>query len=272
MTIHFNRVIINSLRACFLACAMIGMAGAAETDGGESNKTLRATIQKWIGVMQETQDAQEDWKKNKQVLQDTRESLRLEVDQLKEEIAAAKERLAAADTASADKLERQRAYEEGREALRDGLNLVEAQVSAVLPLLPEELASDPKMEAAVADHRKFAATADKEELSLNKRLSAMLTILSEAEKFNQAIQTFSNRPREVDGEERLFDVLYFGLSIGYAVDQDGTLAFQLSPGADGWDARRLEKSGEATAVRELMDVANKSGETKLVAVPMTLDN
>ena len=250
---------------------MVISPALAEVGGGESNKTLRATIQKWVGVMKETQAAQQGWKKNKQILEDSREGLQLEIEQLEEEIAAAKERIATADSSSADKLERKRAYEAGREALRAGLDRVEAQVSAVIPLLPEELASTPKMEAALADHRKYVDTTEKEELSLNKRLTSMLTILTESEKFNQTIQLFSNRPKEVDGEQRLFDVLYFGVSIGYAVDAEGTVAFQLSPGENGWEDRRLAGNGEAEAVRELLNVADKSGETMLVAVPMSLE-
>lgn len=261
---------VKILRVIVLGLALVGMAEGAERGVAESSKDLRATIQKWIAVMKETQETQQEWKRNKQILEDTREALGLEVEQLKSEIAAAEKRIATADSASAEKLERKRSYEAGREALRASLDRVEDRVSEVLPLLPEELATAPKMEAAIADHRKFAAAEDSGELSLNKRLTAMLTILSEAEKFNQLVQVFSSRPREVDGEERLFDVLYFGSSLGYAVDQDGSLAFQLHPGPDGWKSQRIEGADEAKAVRELVDVANKSGETKLVRVPLEL--
>jgi len=265
----------NGIRALclvsFFGTASLLIAPAHAAEGvGTANSRLRATIQKWVGVMKETQQVQQDWKRNKQILEDSGESLRLEIGQLKEEIASAKERIAAGDTDSVVKLERKRQFEAGRESLRVQLDRVEGWVSEVLPLLPEELSRTPKMEAAMADHRKFVGTGEKEELSLNKRLTAMLTILAEAEKFNQTVQYFPNRPKEVEGEQRLFDVLYFGVSTGYAVDQEGTVAFQMRPGADGWEDRRLEGAGDAAAVRELLNVANKSGETILVTVPMVL--
>lgn len=252
--------------AGLVACAT---AQAQEAVGRETTKSLRATVQKWTEVMRETQGAQERWKQDKQVLQDTKSSLEIEVEQLKAEIKAAEERIAETDAASADKLALKQMHEKAREAFRAGLDAVEAEVSAVIPLLPAELAENPKMQVAIESHRKFSASTEKESLSLNKRLDAMLTILAEAERFQQAIQVYGGRVRELSGEQRLLDVVYFGLALGYGVDQDGTIAFQLSPSPEGWVERKLEAE-DALAVRELMNVAQKSGEVRLVDVPMTI--
>lgn len=251
------------------ALILLMPVGGASADG-EVNRKLRATIQQWVEVMKSTQVVQQEWKRDKQVLGDSREALDLEIKQLEGEIAAARERIAAVDSGSADKLERKRTYEEAREALRVGLDEVEREVSEVIPLLPKELAELAKVEAAIQDHQRHADGRKEQEVSLNKRLNTMLTILAEAEKFNQTVQAISGRSMAVDGERLLLDVVYFGLSLGYAVDEAGTVALQLSPTELGWTDRRLAPGKETEAVRELMDVAHRIGEASLVSVPVTV--
>lgn len=247
---------------------LLAVAPVVHGQGAAENQRLRATIQKWVEVMKSTQTRQQEWKQDKQVLEDSREALKQEIAQLESEIAAAKERIATADAGSAEKLERKATYEEAREAFREGLDAVEQDVTAVIPLLPKELAETPKVEKAIQDHQRYVESDDKEELSLNKRLNTMLTILAEAEKFNQAVQTFSGRSMAVDGERLLLDVVYFGLSLGYAVDEQGTVAFQLIPTALGWTDQRLKPGAETEAVRQLLDVAHRKGEARLVQVPV----
>jgi hypothetical protein len=128
------------------------------------------------------------------------------------------------------------------------------------------------VESAIRDHERYVGSDDKEGVSLNKRLNTMLTILAEAERFNQAVQTFSGRSMAVDGERLLLDVVYFGLSLGYAVDEQGTVAFQLIPTALGWTDQRLKPGADTKAVRQLLDVAQRKGEARLVQVPLRMND
>ena len=124
----------------------------AQDGGVEANKKLRATVQKWISVMKETQEKQKEWKEKKEILLDSKASLEAETAQLESEILAAFDRQKKLDVQSADKLAEKKSYDAAREALRDGLNDLDAKVSAVIPLLPKQLTKEGKIEKAIADH------------------------------------------------------------------------------------------------------------------------
>ena len=242
----------------------------AQESKTENNKALRAAIQKWVAVMKETQTVQKDWREQKQVLLDSRDSLTSEVTQVENEIAEADERRKTLDQASEDKLARKATFDAGREALRAGLDALDAKVSAVIPILPAELVKNGKLEKAIVDHQKFSATEDKETLGLNSRLTAMLTILTEAEKFNQIVSTFGGKTVQAGEERVLLDGAYFGLACGFAANEAGTVAFKLTPSATGWSEEEITDEDLIKEVRALINVANGSGETRLITLPLEI--
>ncbi len=238
--------------------------------GRRANENLRVTIQKWVEVMKSIQTEQKNWKAEQEVLEGNIASIEAEIGQLESELAESKKRRATADAASVDKLAQKEEYSAARIALREGLNGLESEVSAVIPLLPKELTDEAKIKTAIEDHQKFSATTDKESLPLNKRLSPMLTLLTEAEKFNQVVTTYEGRAFTAQGQTRLLDVVYFGLSTGFAADEKGELAFRLQPSPTGWQEVPLTGEGLAKTIRELIDIAKGTGETRLVNLPLEL--
>ncbi|MBC8148424.1 MAG: DUF3450 family protein [Verrucomicrobiaceae bacterium] len=242
----------------------------AQDGGNEANKNLRSTIQKWVAVMKETQSKQKEWKEQQQILADSKASLEAENVQMESEILSAFARLSKTDASWKEKLDQKQRFDEGREELREGLTGLEERISAVIPLLPNELASQPKLEKAIVDHKNFVIRKDKEAIGLNSRLTAMLTILTEAEKFNQVVTPFSGKSAETGGQKILLDGIYFGLAMGFAANEDGTIAFRLVPGSEGWVEEELTDSEVIEDVRELIDVGNASGETRLVSVPLEI--
>ena len=242
----------------------------AQENANVANDQLRASVQKWIGVMKATQERQREWKEQRQILLDQKASLLAENAQMETEILAAFARLGTTDDASRKKLEEKNAYDEGREALFDGLNDLDEKISAVIPLLPKELASQPKLEKFIVDHKSYVLRQDKEKISLNARLTAMLTILTEAEKFNQVITPFSGRTAEVGGNKVLLDGIYFGLAMGFAANESGTAAIQLKPGPDGWVETEITDPEVIEQVRDLINVGNASGEVRLVTLPLEI--
>lgn len=243
---------------------------SAQESANVANDQLRASVQKWISVMKATQEKQRDWKEQKQILLDSKASLLAENAQMEKEILAAFARLGSTDETSRKKLAEKKSYDDGREALRDGLNDLDAKVSAVIPLLPAELAKQSKLEKAIVDHRNFVIRQDKEKISLNARLTTMLTILTEAEKFNQVITPFSGRSADAGGNKVLLDGIYFGLALGFAANESGTVALQLRPGPDGWIESEITDPDVIEQVRELINVGNASGEVRLVTLPLEI--
>lgn len=259
------------MKFAFISLLILSISPLSAQEGGiEANKKLRTTVQKWISVMKETQKKQKEWKEQKQILLDSRDSLKSESKQLEAEILAAFKREEKLDTQSLEKKAEEKSYDDAREALRDGLNDLDAKVSAVIPLLPETLTKVGKVEKAIADHKGFVIRNDKDKIALNSRLTAMITILIEAEKFNQVVTPFTGITAEVGGQKLLLDGIYFGLAMGFAADQSGKVAVQMNPGPDGWTKSEITDPETIAKVRELIDVGNGTGEVRLVDLPLEI--
>ena len=256
---------------CFAAFALSILPSNAQESGTEANKKLRASIQKWTAVMKEIQESKSSWRGEKQVMLDSKEALAAEKAQLAEELKAAEARKTKLDSKSKEKIEQRDSYNKAREVFRAGLDKLESKVSAVIPLLPKELAEEDKVAKAISDHKSHVSKAgkEKEDISLNTRLGSMVTILAEAEKFNQVVTSFANRTVELDGEKLVLEGIYFGLAMGFAANKEGTAAIQLKPGPDGWVEERISDDETIRQVRELIDVGTGAGEIRLV--PLNLE-
>lgn len=243
---------------------------AAQSEGVQANQNLRANIQKWILVMKEIQAKKSGWQEQKQILRDSQSSLAAENAQMETEILAAFDRLNSQDETSKEKLAEKKKYDDSRQVLLDGLNDLDPRVSEIIPLLPKELASQSKVEKAIIDHQNFVVRKDKTKLSLNARLTAALTILTEAEKFNQVVTPFTGRSAESGGQTVLLDGIYFGLAFGFAANEEGTVAIQLKPTPEGWSENEITDAETIKKIRELIDVGNASGPVNLVSLPLEI--
>lgn len=252
--------------------ALLFLPLQAQESQVEANKKLRATVQKWTEVMKEIQESKRSWRDEKQILEDSREALKGEKVQLDQEIEAAEKRKEALDSKSRDKVEQKETYDKAREALRNGLDSLEGKVSAVIPLLPEELTGEDKLDKAISDHKSYVAKQgkEKEAIPLNSRLGAMVTILVEAEKFNQIVTTFDSRSAKVGGQDVILEGLYFGLAMGFAADKAGNSAIQLTPGSEGWQETEISDPEVIRQVRELIDIGLGTGEVRLVPLPLEI--
>ncbi|MGC6425432.1 MAG: DUF3450 family protein [Akkermansiaceae bacterium] len=257
---------MKRLSPYFFAFSLLMLPASGQV---EANKKLRTSVQKWIAVMQQTTQTQKDWEERKQLLAESKETLGAEIKDVESDIEATQARLKTADTDSSKKLEEKRDFDAAREALQKNLDAVEGKVSAVIPTLPPELAGEPKMAKAILDHKNFVAAEDKSK-KLNGRLGAMVNILNITEKFNQIVSTYEDSTAKAGDKEVEIDKVYFGLAFGFAANEDGTVAFRLTPGPEGWTETLVSDADLAARIRELIDVASGSGETRLVDLPLEI--
>lgn len=253
-----------------LLCLIIStLPLAGQSSQVEANKKLRASIQKWIATMQNTTKTRKSWEEREQLLEESKLSLAAEIKDIEETISETQTRLKTAGKSSTEKLTEKRSFDAAREAFQKGLDQVETHISAVIPILPPELSAEPKMAKAIQDHKNFVAAEDKSK-KLNSRLTAMLTILNISEKFQQVVTTYADRIAKAGGKEVQIDKVYFGLAFGFAANKSGTVAFRLSPGSDGWTETPVDDPALASEIRQLIDVASGSGETRLVTLPLEI--
>jgi len=240
--------------------------------GGPETTQLKATIEQWMSVQGEVQKEEARWEREKVILRDAKEGLESELAQLDEELKEVQIRIEGKDVASQEKLAEKRSFDEAREAFAAELDGLEEVVEEVLPLIPEFFVKESsKLEKSIIQLKKHLGSDDRSKVGLNARLSPLVQILTEIERFNQKIWPV-DEVLDVDGAPKKMRVAYFGLGVAYAVNSETTVALRGRPSGSGWVFARLEGEEFAAEVRDLIGSVDNSGEAKMVTLPLTISN
>jgi len=106
-------------------------------------------------------------------------------------------------------------------------------------------------------------------LAAGERMQLAMTILNRCSLFNRTV-TSGEEVLTIDGESgaKSLDVIYWGLSHGYALDGAAGKAWYGSPGPRGW---QWEPANEAARpVARLIAIYNDKADPDFVSVPATL--
>jgi hypothetical protein len=131
------------------------------------------------------------------------------------------------------------------------------QLVQLRPSLPPRLS-----EALELAFRSLAAA----DLSPSERMQATMTVLNRCAQFNRTV-TYCDEVLAIEGEPgaKSYEVIYWGLSHGYALDRAARKVWLGSPGQKGW---RWEARAEATRqVIGLIAVLKDKAEPEFAAVP-----
>lgn len=228
---------------------------------------LRTTIAAWVDTMRKIQQEKNDWKRDEEVLKNYKEGLEKEISELQEKITDANNRKAGAerDTLEQSKLRDQ--YATAKDALASSVRALEENMRNLLPILPTPLLADPKVSQAVKElRRSLELPESKRNEGVAKRLQNLITLATEAEKFQQTVHLKQELHRNAEGREFNLQVLYFGLAFAYATDEAGNLALAGKPGPDGW---KFQECPELAAdIRRL--IASTTGDLDATFVPLPL--
>ncbi|MCB1130259.1 MAG: DUF3450 family protein [Verrucomicrobiae bacterium] len=253
------------LRNSILSLALLLPATTGRATGSPT-EDLRDSVSRWVDTMSRIQTEENDWKRDKEVLDDYREGLVEEIEDLEDRIAEAETRKQGADKETTDRTTDRDRYLAARKELAEGVIRLERQMHGSLPLFPPALRSEPKVAEAIekleADVK--LAGEDKEK-DLSKRLLNLITLTSEAEKFQQTVHIRPELHKDKSGREFNMQVIYFGMAMAYAVNEDGSLAFTGRPGSEGWLFE--EKPELATEIRNLISAASGDSDAVFVQLP-----
>ncbi len=250
----------------FATLPLMAQEAPAPANGPEE---LRNSVREWIETMREVQKEEDSWEKDREVLQGYREGLEKEIEDLKEQIARAKTEQEGGEKEDLEKIAKRDAYAKAKESLAAGVRELEEGLVKRFPLLPLAMTAEPKVAQMMEEIRKDAALpADKAKEGLAKRLNNALNLLSEVEKFQQAVHLRDELHKAPDGREYNMKVLYFGMAAAYAVNETGDFALVGSPSAEGWSF--TEKSDLAPRIKELVGVTTGDLDAKFVTLPIDL--
>lgn len=146
------------------------------------------------------------------------------------------------------------------EATEARLLALTEKINRLRPLLPPRLS-----EALEMSYRSLG----EKDASPSERMQLVMTVLNRCAQFNLAI-THGEEVLTLEGEPgpKAVDVIYWGLSHGYALDRAGDKAWLGTPGPERWQWEPLP--GAAPAVADLMAIRLDQADPRLVSIPARL--
>lgn len=155
-----------------------------------------------------------------------------------------------------------------RKAASDDLHAAEARLQALVgrlfelrPDLPPRLS-----EALELPYRSLGGQG----LGSGERMQLAMTILNRCAQFNRTV-TYGDEVLTIDGETggaRSLEVIYWGLSYGYALDRAAGKAWLGAPGPHGW--RWGPGSDAVRPVEKLIAIYNDKADPDFVPVPAVI--
>lgn len=218
------------------------------------------TASDWVKTRAETVRLQTAWTQDRLLLAGTIDGLKERAARLEDQrdhlLADTKEERAELDTLK-DKLARSR---EGFQTTEAQLKELTARVLALRPALPPRLSS-----ALDLSYRSLTGA----EASPSERMQLVMTVLNRCAQFNQTI-THGEETLELPGGAgaKSLEVIYWGLSHGYALDRAAGQAWLGAPADGRWTWAALD--GAAPAVSELIAIRRDEADPRLVDVPARL--
>ena len=245
-----------------LACGLILMAGlaAAPAFAADPIEEVGKTASEWVKTRGEAVRVANSWTQDRAILSATLEGLKDRVARLQDK----RDHLLAA---TADERAEQAALAAKLAGSQDSLKETEVrlqtltdQVIRLRPMLPPRLS-----EALEMSYRSLAG----KDGSPGERTQWVFTILNRCTQFNLGV-TQGDEVLTLAGEPgaKSVEVIYWGLSHGYALDRAGGKVWLGAPGATGWQWEPLE--GAAPAVTALMAIRHDQATPQLVIVPARL--
>jgi hypothetical protein len=233
---------------------------SAPAEGADPVETLEKAAGDWVKVRAETGRIESEWNSQQRLLQSMADALKDRADaaEATRDMLLAKTAKDRGDLADLDTAIKKSAA---------GLQDVEAHLKAMDARLPELRPSLPPRlnDALELPYRSLAST----DLTVGERMQLTMAVLSRCIEFNRTITCDSEVLTLAAGQNpQLLEVIYWGLSHGYALDRASGKAWYGSPGPKGWQWEPIPDG--AGKVAQLIAVYRGENEPRFVEVPARL--
>jgi hypothetical protein len=214
----------------------------------------------WIRTRLETSRIESSWASERPLLEST-------INGLKERAQALEEKGDLLKATTAKDRDEIASLQAKAKAAGDDLHAADVRLRALVGKLVELRPSLPPRlsEALELPYRSLSNSA----LGTGERMQFAMTILNRCAVFNRTV-TSGDEVLTIDGETgaKSLEVIYWGLSHGYALDRAAVKAWYGSPGPSGWQWEPYPDA--ARPVERLIAVYNDKADPDFVAVPAVL--
>jgi hypothetical protein len=230
---------------------------------------VRESLRLWVETMKKRQEQNDAWKRDQEILQNYKDGLVREQQDLKKLIEETKQRNQAADKSSLDLTTKITAYQDAQKMLGEAVRKLETQAISLAKRLPIILTKEARMAQFLTEISKDSQlTGEKQNDGLPKRINNVLSFLGEAEKWQQTIHVKEEVHQLKDGREMNLKVMYLGLAVAYGISSEGNIAIVGTPAAEGWNYE--EKPELFTAVSEAIAATIGDRDPVFTSLPVRL--
>tara|TARA_B100000900_G_C20547302_1_gene703139 strand:+ start:282 stop:1127 length:846 start_codon:yes stop_codon:yes gene_type:complete len=247
--------IARFITRCFFKLAIF--LGVAVIALGDDYERLESATKRWLDLEQRIAEEHNAWKSQRKVLSQSIKVLEASIGELTEVLENLK---VSAEKRSSEFAKNEHTYEDQEVARAyyagklDELTELFLRFRAFVPDYLEEEMNTAQEKLEMADP-----------IALGARAQILIAAFTRVEEFNRSV-TMDYVSRELaDGRDVMVSVLYWGLARAYAVDPQGTIAWELKPGLEGWVWH--ERPEYIQQIHELVQIHGQTRPPSIQSVP-----
>jgi septal ring factor EnvC (AmiA/AmiB activator) len=243
----------------FSALLVAANGFAAESKLSET----RTTLEKWVETRQLISKTRADWQTDKETIEQSIALLERELKGVEDQMAKLNTNSSQADKERAQTEAAIKAANESLEPSQKFASEFEGQLTKFIPQLPQPLQDTLKPLLA-----KLPADSANTKMKATERIQVLVGVLNEIDKFNNAVNVFSEKRKNQGGAEVAVETVYVGLGSAYFVNDAGDFAGMGSPGAKGWEW--TVKPDIAASVKEVVRIYRGERTAHFVGLPVVI--
>jgi Protein of unknown function (DUF3450) len=256
---------LNAGSHCLILTALLALLAALPLSGatGSDLADIRENLELWVKTQKQISQAKSEWQAQKEVLKQTIQAFGREIQSVEEKMTSLNTNSVQIDK---ERAEAQASLDKSNECLERARKFAaefEGQLTSLVPRLPEPLQDilKPWLD-------KLPSDPGKTDMRVTERVTAIVKILNEVDKFNNAVTIFTGKRKNQQGEEVAVQTVYVGLGAAYFVNDAGDFAGMGSPGPKGWEW--TDKPELAYPVKEVIRIYRNERTAKFVSLPATI--
>lgn len=255
------RIGLSGLLSAAMLCVMCGALGASQKRDIDGT---RAVLEKWVETRRILSQEKRDFELAKQMLAERIELVQREIHSLREKIGQAEDAIAEMDKKRAEMAAENDALKAASASLVSVVGALEDHTRQLLTRLP-----DPIRERVKPLSQRLPENVDDTKQTISMRFQNIVGILNEINKFNREITITSEVRTLSDGSSVEVTALYIGISRGYYIGANGTVAGVGAATADGWVW--MPDNAAAPAIADAVAILKNEKIASFVHLPLDLN-
>jgi len=251
------------MKRTLMAAILTAGLAAMGAESGDKLSATRSTLEKWVETRQLISKTRSDWQSDKESIEQSIALFERELKGVEEQMSKLSTNSGQADKERAQTEAAIKASNDSLEPAQKFAAAFEVELKNLVPKLPQPLQEILKNPLA-----KLPEDPASTKMKPTERIAALVQALNEIDKFNNAVNVFSEKRKNASGEEVAVQTIYVGLGAAYFVNDTADFAGIGTPEKDGW--QWALKPELAPTVQEAVKIYRNEHTARFLTLPVTI--